>query len=238
MQNRSIIIFLALLGVFSASSLRAEGHGKIDVGVAGIELKIRNFGDTIKTLDMVGVSANGHIGILQCPKDTALCLKPRVIYADGHKGDLFCGGLGLGYYIPVLGCFSIVPTGGINFDTIHTDINYSVPLPNGTVLSFTEQSYKSRTWTPFIGLDLGYIINDNWSVCLMYQFGWSNSCTQVHGLPNTRIQTTGSNVAAQVDYYFTCNWSVNVAAAYNTSENNELHGARGGGIRVGLGYIY
>jgi hypothetical protein len=233
------------IGIFQPTELSAAPKGKIDAGPIYLDADVELHGETIKTMEMLGFSATGTI--LFCHDlglDTrlldGLCLKPRFLIAGG-EGDLWNAGIGLGYYIPLSSCFTVIPNAGVTWGELEVkDIDIpadpSIPAP-----AFLGSSQKFKSTSPYMGIDLS-LTQGSWMFNGMIQYAWSATKTYTNtvafGNFFSDTESKGFNYAAQVDYYFTDCWSVNAAIAHNTSRSKERNGLKITGGRLGLGYTF
>ena len=163
---KKIITALSLLCLTFASQLTAEICGKVDAGGTYVHIDLLNSGKTFKRIDMGGFKVDSTIIVWK-----GLCIKPSILYANGH-GELFSGGLGIGHYTPISEKWkcAITPQFGCVYSQLDTNILID-PYP-GYFPGF-HTSYKFYSVSPYVGIDLSWCFAEGWRIIGSYQYSWS-----------------------------------------------------------------
>lgn len=216
------LMTLLLFGVWN-HSVEAT-CGKVDVGPAYVHIDVLESGKTVKTLNMAAVRADASYLIKE---GSGLCIKPYVLYASGG-GELFNGGLGLGYCWPVNDRLIVTPLIGCAYTYMHTHIHVEM---QGHKFRFKE---KFRSYSPYVGAEATWKIADGWRVCFMIQYAWSRTRTVINKLIKAKSHSKGPSYSAMLEYDINDQWSVNIGGAYNITLSHERHGLRGAGVKLGI----
>lgn len=202
-----------------------EFLGKVDVGPAYIHVDVLEFNRTVKKLDMGGLRADSTLRIWK-----GLCLKPFLLYANG-QGEIFSGGLGLGFIFPINERCFFIPSAGCIYTRLNTFINLHM-----FGLNHLKERYSSVS--PYIGFEACYCICEGFRVSFQYQYAWSQTHVDIKHVAHGKSHTQGSNYAALFEYDVTSKWSANIGGAYNQSLTQEKHGLRAYGFKVGATYWF
>jgi hypothetical protein len=124
----------------------------------------------------------------------------------------------------------VVPHAGITYGKMKTD--FSIPFIGVT----SPITFKSRS--PYVGIDVSVCFWTCWQVTAMYEYAWPRTETIIADFSQGTAESTGSNVACQVDYYFNDTWSVMASFAVNDSRDKEKNGMTIAGGRVGIGMLF
>lgn len=208
----------------------ADSCARIDVGPAIGRLDVLESNKTVKRINIVGVKGDATIMVM---KDSGLCIKPQGLYGKGHDGEIWNGGIGVGYCIPVYDWLTVTPSIGCAATHLQTEIDVPLPLL-GITLHDVKETFRSTS--PYVGLDVTYRFNSCWRVYGIIQYSWSHTKTTLKGLLKVKSKTQGFNYAAVLERDLNEKWSVNLGAAYNLSLSKEKHGLRGAGVKIGITY--
>lgn len=208
-----------------------QAAGKIDFGPVYINMKVLQNGKTQMELDMGGFRGDGTIqlfpgqGLLR-----GLVAKPSITYAQGD-GHFVGAGIGLGHYTPITKAFAITPVIGLTYSRLSTRVDYSQ-------YGLGKLSQVTTASAPYLALDACYTFNPTWMLSGSIQYGWAAGRTDIQTLGFSKGQSTGFAYSLMLDYYLDSSWSVNLGWAYNHMVTQELHGNKGSGVRLGIGYSY
>lgn len=220
------------------SSYADHCGGKVDFGPVYVHLDVLESGHTVKKLDFGGFKLNGTIMIKE---GYGFCVKPDVIYATGHDGELLAGSLGFGHVTPINDKFCVTPTVGLTLSNLST--NYNALPPRTPIKLHLRERFRSLA--PFIGLDVNYTIIKGLRICGNFQYSWSRTHTKIktqHTMNDTEIKnkyiskgdSKGPSYALMIEKDLNDKYSIHLGAAYNSSLSHEKHGLRGYGIKLGV----
>lgn len=235
-QRIRSLIGYSFLTIFALTTFgfAADYCGKIDFGPTFLHIDVLESGHTIKKINMAAVKADGSFLVWQ-----GLCLKPTLIYARQGHSEIISGGCGIGHYTPIGEKCSLTPSIGCNFTQFKTTLHYLMPAFSLDLPAFTlDLKERFRSISPYVGLDTSYCFAKGWRLIAAYQYAWSRSHTAIKGFKDTKSNPKGSNYGLAIEGDLNDSWSVNIAAAYNTSLTKEKHGLRGYGVRFGIAYWF
>lgn len=225
-----LIIFFTIFLSTPILLLRAELHGKVDVGPIYMDVDILESGKTIKTLHMKGGRGDATFLVYK-----GLCIKPSFTWGTGH-GGLVTGSVAIGYYIPITKSLKLLPLVGNGWSYLHTRID----LEEMHLFNLKE---RFRSSSPFIGLEICYSINQQWTLMGLYQYAWSRTHTKISShkigtLVSQKSHSCGPNYSLGIDYSINPHWSVTLGVGYNITLSKEKHGIRAKGAKLGLAYYF
>lgn len=242
--------FITLVIPFLASvcSLQAEVCGKVDAGPTYIHLDMLQSGKTIKRVDMGGVKVDSSIVFWK-----GLCVKPALLYGNGH-GEIISVGGSFGHYTPFWDKWSATPAIGCMYTQLQTTLPINlqdlipVPIPPMPRAHVKERLYSV---SPYLSLDVSYCFYKGWRIIAVYQYSWSRTLTTLslekHLFPIVGDQaknvkdwshSEGSNYGLMIEGDINDKWSINIGAAYNLGLSKEKHGLRAYGCRVAVAYWF
>lgn len=238
MQKLSLALFAALLAI--PSLVFAEVRGRVDVGAVYAAVDILESGKTVKTLHMEGIKGDATILPIH-----GFAVKPSFIWTTGH-GDLAAATIAVGYYIPIVKCFSILPNIGITWSYLKTTLNLeelgvpreALPPHLHDVADSFHVKERFRSDSPFLGLDFSLTIFEKLTLIGMYQYAWARTHTKITGFGSDKSHSCGPNYSLALDYSLNQNWSISLGAGYNITLSKEKHGLRGKGVKLGLAYYF
>ncbi|MCE2982717.1 MAG: outer membrane beta-barrel protein [Parachlamydia sp.] len=217
--------FAIAIGLFS--SLQGEVKGKVDVGPAYLSIDILESGKTEEELSMWAIKGDATLVGWR-----GLSLKPGFLYGEGnHKSEIAAFTIGVGQYVPVSSCFSILPYVGVTFTYLHTHIDIEE-------LGVFHLKERFRSNSPFVALEFSYQFWEGLTLNGLYQYAWSHTHTKIKPFVSDKSHTQGPNYALGLEYTMTPNWAVNLGAGYNITLSKEKHGLRGKGVKLGLAYYF
>lgn len=221
MNKLIICVFSTILAL--VSQLNADVCGKVDIGATYIHLDLLQSGKTFKRIDMGGFKADSTIIVWK-----GVCLKPTVLYGNGH-GEIFSGGIGLGHYTPIGEKCSLTPS----FGCIYTQLDTKVKFAPGF-----NPSYRFYSVSPYVSLDASWCFAKGWRIVGVYQYSWSGTLTKIKGLPSDRSHSEGSNYGLMIEKDINNSWSISLGGAYNLGLTKEKHGLRAYGVRLAVAYWF
>lgn len=202
-----------------------ECKGRIDVGPAYASIDMLESGHTTRTLNLPAVKIDASFMLYR-----GLSLKPSFLIAWG-KANLNSSGIGVGFCIPLRDKISISPSFGVN----ETRFKSRIDFPDFNLFKLRER-FVSRGY--YLALDGSWTFCEVWRVYALFQYGWSRVHTKVRPLYRVKNNCQGPNYALTLERDFSQNFSINLAAGYNTSLSKEKHGLRGKGVKLGFVYWY
>ncbi|MGM0439595.1 MAG: outer membrane beta-barrel protein [Chlamydiota bacterium] len=251
MMKKFLITCLAALPLMTGTAAQAEVHGKFDLGPvlmkAGLKSKRPTDGSPesgeVKYWDtnkhMLGVQGNGTL-----VWSNGFCLKPRMLWAQKHD-DLYSGGLGAGWYLPVMKDVSLTPYAGMNFSHYTRQVNYGEAYhgqgnPQSVDL-YPQHKFISKS--PFVAVDFNWNFIEKWALSGGVSYAWVQTRTKTSNekegiLVYSKGESRGFNYNVQVDYFINDHWGVNAAYAINRAANDDDEGMRGSGYRIGASYRF
>lgn len=209
------------------SSYADKCGGKIDMGPVFVHLDVLESGHTVKKLDLAGFKLNGTIMIKE---GYGFCVKPDVIYASGHDGQLLAGGIGFGHVTPINDKLCVTPTVGLTLSNLKT--TYTAVLPVAPFKLDLRERFRSLA--PFIGLDVNYTIIKGLRICGNFQYSWSHTHTKIQTQDKMKGDSKGPSYALMIEKDLNDKYSIHLGAAYNSSLSHEKHGLRGYGVKLGI----
>ena len=198
-----------------SSYLSAGCDARVDIGPAFASIDMLESGKTVRTYNLGAIKGDAAV-VYQ-----GFAIKPSFLYADG-KANLTSGSVGLGFCIPVIEDVYVTPSYG-----------------------FTETRFKSKiekftSHGQYVALDVSWSFIKGWRVYGMAQWCWSRVHTTLYFPFGTNIllksHCKGPNYAIALEHDISDQFSVSLAAGYNTSLSKEKHGLRGKGVKLGLVY--
>jgi len=229
MKKLTQILLTCLCAITSYAS--AEIEGRVDIGYAWIDIDVIESGHTVDKMHVNAVKGDATISLYK-----GFCVKPGFVWGTGD-GDIESFTLGFGQYIPVaenicfLAKFSVLPYAGIGYTRIHTHID----LEQFGLFDLKEQFHS---WTPYIGIDLNFKLNDKFTLFGIVQYGWSRTHTKVGDFPKDKSHSEGFNYALVLEYNVYKNWCISLGGGYNLGLTKEKHGFRIKGAKLGLAYYF
>jgi len=228
MQKNIIKLTLICLLAFSYG-LYAGCCGKVDFGATFMDVDFLQSGHTQKTDHMAGFKGDATIQIIG-----GVVFKPGFIWGKGN-GELASGTLGIGHCTPIFKGFTLIPSAGVVFSYLTTEIDVEVP-ELGILLK--DQRERFRSVSPYVALEFCYTFLEKWSLMGGYQYSWSRTHTKISNIVSDTSSCSGSNYSLGIEYSIDKRWAVNLGAGYNISLSKEKHGVRGKGIKIGLAYYF
>ncbi|MCP5507073.1 MAG: hypothetical protein H7A37_02050 [Chlamydiales bacterium] len=225
---KSLRIVFALLTIFcSAQSLDAICCGKLDVGPVYTHVDVLTSGITTKSLDMYGVRGDACVVLWK-----GLAVKPMAMFTTGDAGNLFTSSLGLGWYIPFdRWNLTFCPSVGGSYTFMRTYLD--LPL---LMLESIKQQF--RAWAPYVGFEVIWAFHCDWRLVGSVQYAWSWTRTSTEGLEPCWCESNGPNWGLMLEHDLNDCWSVNAAVGYNISLDEDRHGLRAAGAKLGLAYWF
>ena len=223
MKKTILPILFALLSILQP--LYCEIKGKVDIGPILIDIDILESGKTIDKQHMKGVRGDSTIVLWK-----GIFIKPSYTWATGD-GRLSAGGVGIGQYVPLGDKWTLMPSVGISFSLLTSNIDIE---PLG--LSDLTQKFKSRN--PYIAIDFTYLLAEKWTLMVTVQYAWCRTETTIKSVFSDKSRSVGPNYSLGIDYSLNKNWSITFAGGYNISLSKEKHGIRAKGIKLGLAYYF
>ena len=246
------ILFGLILSLF-ALPLQAlpefQLYGHADAGPAFYRVQTLEDGTVTSEIDMYGVRADGTFLPF---KDSGFAIKSAGSYARGD-GDFISYGVGIGYYIPFFKCCYFVPTMGLSWTDLRTDIDlpgsdFSGLLPPDFVFQDIREKFDSNS--RYLGFELMCQVCEPVWATFIYQYAWASTDTvlthpdfeSVLGFPDGKFikkgTSRGSNFALAFDYYFCENVSASLAGGFNSSLDEDRLGIRAYGVKLSIGYYF
>lgn len=220
MTNYFLLAALLITGFLSA-----DCNGRIDIGPAYLNIDMLESGKTVRTLNLAAVKGEGTIMLF---RGGCLCVKPSLLLATG-KADLNSGSLGLGLYMPLP--FKITLTPSIGYTETHFRSKLDLPQYN---LFKQKERFTSRGL--YVGLDASWTVIESWRIYAQAQWCQSRVHWKIGNFPRTKSNCAGPNYAIALEHDLNEEFSISLAAGYNSSLSKEKHGLRGKGIKLGLAY--
>jgi hypothetical protein len=225
---KKIIQLSLLFLVINFFALYAGICGKADIGATYIDLDILKSGHTEETLHMKGFKGDATVQVYG-----GFVLKPGFIWAKG-KGELASGSIGIGHCFPIFKNFTLIPSAGVTFSYVRTDIDLEIP---GLGI-LEDQKERFRSTSPYAALEFSYTFLENWTLIGCYQYAWSRTHTKIGKVVSEKSNCCGPNYSLGLEYSINKNWAVNFGAGYNISLSKEKHGIRGKGLKLGVAYYF
>lgn len=224
---KSLVLLFTTVFLFSFQTARSEIFGKVDIGPAFIQLDILESGKTIETRDLWAVKGDATIVVYK-----GLFIKPGFIWGDG-KAQFSAFSIGVGHAFPVYDGLTLLPSVGIAFSYLKTDIDYNF---NGFLLEDLTEKFRSRS--PYVALEVTYKLSDCWTIMGLFQYAWSRTYTTLESLYSDKSHSCGPNYGLAVEYSLNQCWALTFGVGYNITLSKEKHGLRGKGAKLGLAYYF
>lgn len=238
MRLSTRIVIAILLSGFTFSSIiqamQPTLSGRADIGPAYIHVDILESGQTVKSMDLLGVKADACFILME---KQGWCLKPSLLYGNAGKkrGEVASAGIGFGHCTPCGYGVTLTPSFGISYGYVQTKIHIPQMGPVMGKEHFTE---VFRSISPYLGLDVSFRFWDKWRLCGMFQYAWSKTDTHIKGLLDDKSSSKGFNYALLLEYDITQCWTLQLGGAYNISLSKEKHGIRAAGGKVGVAFWF
>lgn len=221
-----------LIAAFRLSPQTVEAISKIDVGPAYVHIDVLNSGKTRNQIDMCAVKADATLSICK-----GICLKPGILAGSTRKSDLFVGGLGVGWCIPVYDKTYITPSIGWNYTYLKAPIHIRQTF-FGQSFHFHEKEI-SKSSSPYICLDVSYGITCSLRVGGSVQYAWSTSRTTIGKfIKNAKGRSKGAAYTFLIEKDLNEKCSIDLALAYNSTLSHEKHGLRAYGGKLSFAYWF
>jgi hypothetical protein len=224
-KSRMKLLFVLLVAMIIPSILRAQCHGKIDVGASLISVDVLESGKTEETLHMNAIKADAILLVTK-----GLAIKPGMIWGRGD-GSLFVGSLGVGHFWPIHDRIMLLPTIGVAYSQLHTHID----LEDIGLFHLKEKFHSTSV---FVALEFSFRITEKWSLIGMAQYAWSRTHTTIDPIVSSKGNSNGPNYNLGIEYSFNKNWAINAGVGYNISLSREKHGLRAKGAKIGAVYYF
>lgn len=240
-KNKISLFFLALTAFAFGGVKSVEGQcsTKVDLGAAYVHLDNLTSGRTTHSADLAAIRADVNFKLFQ-----GLIVKPTALYGASNpfhvKSDdsLFAAAITIGHCVPITEKFMVQPNIGYTYTRMKTVFNGStteiVPPCGPIEIRFhgIKQSFSSNG--PSAGLEGYYFFTKCFRACVSFQYIWSKTDAELHGVYSDKSHTKGPSYSAMLEYDINDCWSVNVAGAYNISLTKEKHGLRAAGAKLGI----
>lgn len=222
---KMIFRLLIVLHCLAWTSIYGSMHGKVDIGPAIIDIDVLESGKTVETLHMLGVKGDASLLVYE-----GYCIKPSFIWGKKGHSELAAGSIAVGYYLPIKK-FRFLPNVGFTWSHLETRVD----LEQIMMYNLKE---RFRSTSPFIGMEICYLLTDKWTVTAIYQYAWSRTDTKIGSIVSDKSHSCGPSYSLGVDYSLNKNWSIVFGVGYNLTLSKEKHGLRGKGAKLGVAYYF
>jgi len=224
-MQQMILRFLTPFFCLTLASIFGFMHGKVDVGPAIIDVDVLESGKTIETLHMKGVKGDASLLVYE-----GYCIKPGFLWGKKGHSELTTGTIAAGYYLPFRN-FRFLPHVGITWSYLQTRVDIEQ-------LMLHNLKERFRSSSPFIGMEICYLLSDKWTITALYQYAWSRTDTKIGSIVSDKSHSCGPNYGLGVEYSLNKNWSIVFGVGYNITLSKEKHGLRGKGAKLSVAYYF
>jgi hypothetical protein len=215
------ITLFVLIGSYSYAL-----NGKVDSGIAWLNIDVLESGKTKETLNMIAWKTDATIAPFG-----GLCVKGGFLLGAGRHSHLSSLTAGIGHYFSIFDRICLLPNVGVTFSHLHTKIDFPI-------LGLFNLNEKFSSFSPYVGLDVSVKLTEKWYLHGLFQYAWSRTHTTIGNLVSDHSHSDGPNYALQIEYCLNNSLSLNFGVGYNITLSKEKHGLRGKGAKLGLAYYY
>ncbi len=242
MKKRFLATLLGSAALFMGGSAEAThdeedwAHGKLELGPAYMHVEFLQNGVKMNSLDLYGLQGNASIITWK-----GLTFKVGGLYGrnDGVTASLSGA---VGWTIPVEikdWKFYITPNAGYTWGYLRST---STGAAIDTTLAGLVGRQGFHNSTPFVATDISFSVTEKITHTTSIQYAWTRSKVTYDGtgfafaFPKT--ESRGLNLSSVTDYWFTENYSLNLAVGVQKSQSKEKTASRAWGARIGAGYYF